>query len=222
MARRTSWIYKAIAYPIAAAAIYGTTFPALNEAPLRKPEKANEQWPLAIFSHGVGCSRLMYSSICGELASRGYVVCAVEHRDGTGPSCSIRLDNGTVKDLNFLNWQDLIWPNLPQDEQPKDDTTLRHDQLELRCAEIEEIIDIMRRINHGDPVIQESIKSPNFDWERWGPAWNAINTNKPVMLGHSLGGSAALLAAGDPERFRFRSVVAMDPACQSKFASVFA
>lgn len=215
MARRTSWYYKALAYPIAAAAIYGTTFPAIAEAPLRKPPKANQQWPLAIFSHGVGCSRLMYSSICGELASRGYVVCAVEHRDGTGPSSAIKLDNGEIKDIDFLDWKDLDWPYLSI--QPDNDTRLRKDQLEMRCAEFEEVIDIMKRINAGDPVIQTSIKSPNFDWERWGPKWNAINTNKPVMVGHSLGGSAGLLAASYSDKFQFRSLVVMDPACQREY-----
>lgn len=214
MARRTSWYYKALAYPIAAAAIYGTTFPAISEAPLRKPPKANQQWPLAIFSHGVGCSRLFYSSICGELASRGYVVCAIEHRDGTGPSSSIKLDNGVIKELDFLNWQDLDWPEIPADQQPDNDTRLRKDQLEMRCGEIKEVISIMKRINQGDPVIQNAIKSPHFDWERWGPKWNAINTNKPVMVGHSLGGSVGLLAASLTDTFEFRSLVVMDPACQ--------
>lgn len=148
------------------------------------------------------------------MASRGYIVCAIEHRDGTGPSSSIKLENGEVKELDFLNWQDLDWPELPADQQPDNDTRLRKDQLEMRCGEIEEVISIMKKFSQGDPVIQNAIKSPNFDWERWGPKWNAINANKPVMVGHSLGGSVGLLAASLTDRFEFRSLVVMDPACQ--------
>ena len=33
----------------------------------------------------------MYSTLCGEMASRGYIVVACEHRDGTGPSTVVRL-----------------------------------------------------------------------------------------------------------------------------------
>ena len=49
----------------------------------------------------------MYSSVCGELASRGYVVCAIEHRDGTSPSSVIVAEDGQAKPLNWLQWSDL-------------------------------------------------------------------------------------------------------------------
>ncbi|KAJ9052972.1 hypothetical protein DSO57_1028746 [Entomophthora muscae] len=45
--------------------------------------KGKKPFPVAIFSHGLAGSRNGYSGICGELASHGFVVCAIEHRDGT-------------------------------------------------------------------------------------------------------------------------------------------
>ena len=101
--------YIVLQDPLAAAAIYGTTFPAQLNAPLRDLEPSNpeKKWPLIVFSHGVGCSRLMYSAFCGEMASRGYIVCAIEHRDGTSPSSTIVSEDGRIKKLDWLRWTDL-------------------------------------------------------------------------------------------------------------------
>ena len=41
-------------------------------------------FPVVMFSHGLGGSRMMYSTVCGDLASYGFVVVALEHRDGSG------------------------------------------------------------------------------------------------------------------------------------------
>ena len=48
-----------------------------------------ERFPVVVFSHGMASSRTSYTQYCGELASRGYVVAAVEHRDGSGPGTAI-------------------------------------------------------------------------------------------------------------------------------------
>ncbi|XP_035220193.1 platelet-activating factor acetylhydrolase-like [Stegodyphus dumicola] len=52
--------------------------PAVWQAPLRPTDK---KYPLVIFSHGLSGWRTSYSALCLELASYGFVVAAVEHRD---------------------------------------------------------------------------------------------------------------------------------------------
>jgi platelet-activating factor acetylhydrolase len=68
----------------------------------RPPEGMPEEptFPLLMFSHGLGGSRTAYSSLCSEFASYGFVVCAVEHRDGSGPRTFInhKKRSGNKKD----------------------------------------------------------------------------------------------------------------------------
>ena len=39
------------------------------------------QFPVVVFSHGLGANRTIYSGICSDIVSHGYVVAAIEHHD---------------------------------------------------------------------------------------------------------------------------------------------
>lgn len=41
--------------------------------------RSTRPWPVVVFSHGHGAARAMYSGLLADLASRGYVVLAVDH-----------------------------------------------------------------------------------------------------------------------------------------------
>ncbi len=120
------------------------------------PEGQSEEpvFPLLMFSHGMGGSRTTYSTICGEFASYRFVVCAIEHRDGSGARTFINhppkgLDSGKKREANgnVDHWKqeaeydydimDFVYPkHNPMDTRPSNeqgmDKELRAAQTELR------------------------------------------------------------------------------------------
>ncbi|KAJ9638140.1 hypothetical protein H2204_004451 [Knufia peltigerae] len=77
-----------------------TTLPVLADAPLL-PRNSSTQFPLAIFSHGLGGNFNTYSSICTSLASFGVVCVAPEHRDGSAPTSLIRSADGSTTAIPY-------------------------------------------------------------------------------------------------------------------------
>ncbi|XP_013090392.2 platelet-activating factor acetylhydrolase-like [Biomphalaria glabrata] len=67
--------------------------PVLWQAPLLKSQ---EKFPVLIVSHGIGGNRTTLTTYCYELASYGYVVAALEHRDGSASMTLCLQDNSTV------------------------------------------------------------------------------------------------------------------------------
>ena len=133
---------------------------------------AKPKFPLMLFSHGLCGTRKTYSSVCGEFASYGFVVCAVEHRDGTAPRTFINHseqgegsrremeENGAVDHTAHEKMQkhdvvDYIWPKRnPYDTSPHNekgvDRELRDAQLALRLAELEETYLLLEHLCGGD------------------------------------------------------------------------
>ncbi|KAK6538498.1 hypothetical protein TWF694_010080 [Orbilia ellipsospora] len=80
-----------------------------GEGPDELPPGAKPAFPLLMFSHGLGGSRTVYSSVCGEFASYGFIVVATEHRDGSGSRSIVNYGPET----SFL-WEDVLPKDIPK------------------------------------------------------------------------------------------------------------
>lgn len=200
-----------------------------GKVPPGEPEKP--VFPLLIFSHGLGGTRTTYSSICGEFASYGFVVIAIEHRDGSGPRTFINVPNqnedssqssGEPGDEPFTR-MDYVFPrDNEQDTAPGNeqgvDKELRTAQIGLRMAEIEEAYYNMTLINsgHGAEVQAANLRGKDTasPTNRGGTTrglrgvdWNSwkgrFHLKQVTMLGHSFGAATTIEVLRHKKRFDY-------------------
>ncbi|RCH84681.1 Platelet-activating factor acetylhydrolase, partial [Rhizopus stolonifer] len=89
------------------------------------PDMIDKTCPVVVFSHGLGGNRLIYSCICADLASHGFVVAAIEHREGSAS----------------LAKRDDEW--IAYDNVPPEVWGFRHHQLRYRVSEIQLALDCL-------------------------------------------------------------------------------
>jgi platelet-activating factor acetylhydrolase len=70
--------------------LFWIKLPAHRNAKIFDPPTDSKRWPVTMFSHGLAGSRNTYSYICGDMASNGMVVIAMDHRDGSSPIQYVR------------------------------------------------------------------------------------------------------------------------------------
>lgn len=140
----------------------------MNAEPLMPQTK----FPLVLFSHGLGGSLEMYTQLCQQIASHGYVVVAMEHQEGSGayaetplgqPILYARPDDTPYSRQKVLNF--------------------RRPFLEQRVEETTQVLDsLLNQNNQNRPEVQKIMK--------------AVDLSKGIsFLGHSFGGATLVLAA---------------------------
>ena len=70
------------------------------------PNQSNGPYPLIIVSHGYTGSRLMFTYLTENLASKGYVVVSIDHTDSTfqdAKDFSSTLLNRSIDDLSLIH-----------------------------------------------------------------------------------------------------------------------
>lgn len=152
--------------------------------------------PLIIFSHGLGGFRTVYSALCMQLASHGFLVAALEHRDGS--ACATyhfgEPTNAPVKE---------VWVPFNKVEVGTKEFYLRNYQLHQRANECVRVMHVLRDINAGVAVF--NVLKSDFDLETLK---GRIDFNKVALMGHSFGGASTLLSLTKDDTFR--CAVALD------------
>jgi platelet-activating factor acetylhydrolase len=93
-----SFINEEIGRPGSSSVVSGKDSHVVEEVlELRGQELGTGSLPLVVFTHGMAGMSQSYSHYLGSIASYGYVVAAVEHRDGSGPGTIVHNENEKEK-----------------------------------------------------------------------------------------------------------------------------
>lgn len=190
------------------AKLFGTT---KIETPIHQTSSFHESqfkqmktFPLVIYSHGLGGCRTSYSSICGELASRGLIVCALEHRDGSACMTTLKDENGSTK-------------TLPYQKKASFGFEFRNKQLLNRVEEIRACVQALEAINEGKPPenLRDNHKNSLFKKRNHDNLLNSLkgrlDMNNLFVAGHSFGSATSLESLKSEYNINFKCGIILDP-----------
>lgn len=178
---QTNWLMSRVM-----SLLFGSkTIPASWNSPL----KTGEKYPLIIFSHGLGALRTLYSAISIDLASHGFIVATVEHRDESA-SATYYFQDESAAQTGDKTW---MYIKILTEE----DASERNRQVQQRARECIQALNLILDINHGKSV--KNVLDLPFDFKQLK---GSINKKKIAIMGHSFGGATVLQALSEDQRFR--------------------
>ena len=136
--------------------------------------KHKNNFPLIVFSHGLGGMRMQNTIQCEELASRGYVVVAMDHAFDAHATF--------FKDKTFADFRSGIEGKVT----PQQFWEIRTPQLETRAADISFVL---------DQITNHKINGRNDFYQ-------SIKTENVGVFGHSFGGATAIMASISDDRIK--------------------
>uniref|UniRef100_A0A670IKU8 1-alkyl-2-acetylglycerophosphocholine esterase n=3 Tax=Podarcis muralis TaxID=64176 RepID=A0A670IKU8_PODMU len=162
----------------------------------------SHKYPLIIFSHGLGAFRTVYSAICVEMASRGFVVMALEHRDHSASAtyfCKLDPETPDFPEAQIREeW--LSYQGVPKGQK---EFRFRNPQLHQRANECIRGLKLIRSIDSGKDVV--NLLRTDFDLS---VLKDNVDLSKVSVMGHSFGGTTAVLAL--VKEAQFKCAVALD------------
>ncbi|CEH18244.1 Phospholipase A2 (platelet-activating factor acetylhydrolase in humans) [Ceraceosorus bombacis] len=228
---------KHLALPsiLPAYAVFFAKLPFTENAPLAGPSSlaetattpsgntsdARTTFPIGVFSHGLGGTRTTYSSYLSALASEGFVVAAVEHRDLTAPSTQVFPPAETFLGAKQQSYTSIYSKHDEMDKSPTtgepeggDVWAMRKAQLELRQAEMLEALHVLKQLNVGEGEQLSLSSMRGGAKERTAaelPKWQGrLGVDQPWALGHSYGAGTCIEAIRKADSPFARSLI-LDP-----------
>lgn len=180
------------AFAYLSALLYYTTIPAHRDAPLLIPENGTTQWPVTVFSHGLGGTRNSYSHFCGSLAAHGVVVVAPDHRDGSAPIAHIRATATT--EASTVAYRHVSHAPSKQTYDARDE------QLRVRLWELGLVHEALRKMHAGETLTNLAIHKGSTsahanDANTLRIFRSALSVNESgsmTFAGHSFGAATAV------------------------------
>ncbi|XP_047430396.1 platelet-activating factor acetylhydrolase [Mugil cephalus] len=179
---------------------------------LDAPFKSNGKCPVIIFSHGLGAFRTLYSAICAELASQGFIVASVEHRDESASATyyfhekpESEMANENLPKTSATTQDNLVteWMYYRALQHGESEFPLRNKQVKQRADECILALDRLTDINSGIAV--RNVLQTRFDWTTLE---NSMDLCRIAVVGHSFGGATAIEALC--KEVKFKCAVALD------------
>uniref|UniRef100_A0A8C7SN67 Platelet-activating factor acetylhydrolase n=1 Tax=Oncorhynchus mykiss TaxID=8022 RepID=A0A8C7SN67_ONCMY len=168
-------------------------------AALNGSYKQNGKYPVVIFSHGLGAFRTLYSAICTELASQGFIVASVEHRDESASATYFyhqkpqepEKDEASPPKPNPEAPENLVeeWMYYRSLKPGESEFPLRNKQVKQRADECIKALDTLIQINAGKNM--ENVLQTEFDWTTLE---NSMDLCRIAVMGHSFGGATVVEA----------------------------
>nr|XP_039250801.1 platelet-activating factor acetylhydrolase-like [Styela clava] len=163
--------------------------------PLEMPMNIS-QLPVIVVSHGLGLSKNAHTFLSSEIASRGFLVAAVDHKDKSA-SASVYLEKESdggykEKSVEFQH----IKMQTPEEQE------LRYQQITQRVDDISKLINCVEQLNNGTlhNVLSEDVDLSVFK--------DKLDVKKCAIIGHSFGGGTTIAALEKESRIKVS--VAMD------------
>lgn len=188
--------------------------------------KPDGKYPVIIFSHGLGAFRTLYSAICAELASQGFVVAAVEHRDESASATFYYKERSEAepkphgKRENFRPVSDNLeeqWMYYRPLKTGEREFPLRNKQVKQRADECIRALDLLFDINAGKSV--ENVLESEFDFTT---LQDGLDLCRIAIMGHSFGGATVIECLC--KEVKFKCGIALDtwmfPLDEEMFPSV--